>query len=83
MPYILKKDRTRLDPVIDSLSERIKTSGELNYTITKLLLGQNPKNYEDFNRLMGIMTSCSMEFYRRKVAKYEIEKCVSNGDVFE
>lgn len=80
MPYI--KDREIINKWLNEIP-LTPSSGELNYIITKLLLAQEPKNYEDYNRLMGIMTSCSMEFYRRKVVKYEIEKCNSNGDVYE
>ena len=82
MPYIDPTKRKILDPHIASLVEKIKTSGELNYVFTKLLLGQKPKCYEDYNRLIGVLESCKLEFYRRAVAKYELEKCELNGDVY-
>lgn len=82
MPYILEQDKKRLDPHIKPLSDEIKTSGELNYVITMLLQGQKPKCYEDYNKLMGVLESCKLEFYRRAVAKYEDEKIESNTDVY-
>ena len=80
MPYI--ENREPFEKDIASLTKKIKTSGELNYVFTKLLLGQKPKCYEDYNRLIGVIESCKLEFYRRKVVNYELEKCELNGDVY-
>lgn len=83
MPYITKLRRLILKPFIMALSKIIKNSGELNYTITELLLGRKPKCYEEYNSLMGVMESCKLEFYRRAVALYEDEKIKDNGDVYK
>lgn len=58
------------------------TAGEINYTITRILLSTNPDSYEDYNKLMGILESIKFEFYRRRIAKYEDEKIAKNTDVF-
>ena len=82
MPYIKKEDQDRLDDVFPNVPDEL-TSGELNYIITTILLLQQPKRYEDYNRLIGVLESCKLEFYRRAVAVYEDEKCRINGDVYE
>jgi len=88
MPYITKADRLALDTcsLLDKFLERFNQStpseGELNYVITKLLLSTNPKRYADFNKLVGVLECCKLEFYRRAVAVYEDKKIKENGDVY-
>ncbi|MBT4120606.1 MAG: hypothetical protein HOA57_00755 [Candidatus Magasanikbacteria bacterium] len=86
MPYILQSDRERLDPKIKELAETINTdqrAGELNYTITKLLLAlKGNGKYKDYNELMGALESAKLEFYRREIAPYEDTKIEENGDVY-
>lgn len=80
MPYIKKECRPYIEKCLFNLDGL--TSGELNYTITRLLLKQKPKNYEDFNRLIGVLECVKQEFYRRAVAVYEDKKIEENGDVY-
>lgn len=86
MPYIKQPDRTRLDPHIQALADAInmdQRAGELNYSITKLLLAlKGEGRYKDYNELIGVLESAKLEFYRRQVGPYEDEKVKENGDVY-
>ncbi|MFH1947336.1 MAG: hypothetical protein ABIJ23_04235 [Candidatus Magasanikbacteria bacterium] len=86
MPYIIQADRDRLDPKIKELADTINMesrAGELNYTITKLLLAlKGAGKYKDYNELMGALESAKLEFYRREIAPYEDVKVEENGDVY-
>jgi len=79
MPYIKKEDRERL-----ATGELPKNAGELNYTITKLLLNYmkaKGTNYAHVNEVMGALNCVTQEFYRRWAAPYEDQKIAENGDV--
>ena len=86
MPYIKQPDRARLDPHIKALSDAInpdQRAGELNYSITKLLLAlKGAGKYKDYNELIGALESAKLEFYRRQIGPYEDEKVKENGDVY-
>lgn len=89
MPYIDKKRREELNGSIDHnnvviAGERPETPGELNYTITELILEYLPKDpkYTDYNTVVGVLEACKLEFYRRAVAPYENQKAFDNGDVY-
>ncbi len=86
MPYITQPDRDRLDLKIKELANTINTdqrAGELNYTITKLLLAlKGAGKYKDYNELMGALESAKLEFYRREIAPYEDIKVEENGDTY-
>jgi hypothetical protein len=84
MPYI---DGSGKQHVQDIIKEFVAldgdlTVGELNYIITKLLLSTHPKNYEDYNALLGVLGCVELEFYRRAVSVYEDKKIKKNGDVY-
>ena len=84
MPYIEQEDRAFLcREMFNLLKLHELTAGDLNYCITKLLLSQEPKRYEDYNRLIGVLECVKLEFYRRAVALYENKKIKENGDVYE
>ncbi|MBU2542645.1 hypothetical protein KJ785_03735, partial [Patescibacteria group bacterium] len=58
-------------------------AGELNYSITKLLLAlKGAGKYKDYNELVGALESAKLEFYRREIAPYEDIKVEENGDVY-
>lgn len=86
MPYILPKDRERLDPKINELLQTINSeqrAGELNYIITKLTLGLTGEGrYKDYNELIGALECAKQEFYRRKISPYEDQKAKDNSDVY-
>jgi len=81
MPYILNKDKERLNECkID-----INTAGELNYKITILVLSylnKHGKSYKVINDIIGALECSKLEFYRRIVAPYEEVKIKENGDVY-
>jgi len=85
MPYILQKDRARLDQKIDELAEIInkdQRAGELNYIINRLMLALiGEGKYKDINELVGALECAKLEFYRRKAAPYEDKKANENGDL--
>lgn len=83
MPYIKKELRTVFDAEIERLSKAAATPGELNYIITQLLRGTEPKSYADFNALVGVLECAKLELYRRALAIYENEAILRNGDVYE
>jgi hypothetical protein len=87
MPYIRPDLRPPLDDLTAPLLEHIRTlpveeqDGALNYAVTRILHGLYPRRYFHMNRAMGVLSAITEEFYRRKVAPYEDEKIVENGDV--
>ena len=87
MPYIKKENRELLDDKIEDLYRSInllgpKFLGNLNYSITQLILQTIPKSYSDYASLVGMLETMKLEFYRRAVAAYEDEKIKENGDVY-
>lgn len=87
MPYIKHRDwiDTKLEPMIAALvSDPNISAGEINYTITQVLLAWLPTSprYEDYNKALGVLEAVKLELYRRMVAPYEDAKCAENGDVY-
>jgi hypothetical protein len=82
MPYIRQEKRKVLDEKIRAISDEVSTDGELNYVITKLLLGMDGDSYEDFQNLIGTLECAKQEFYRRKIVPYEEKKRKENGEVY-
>lgn len=83
MPYIVSKDKPDIWRAAMSLKTACGSSpGNLNYGITNLLLGTEPKTYADYNALVGVLECVKLEFYRRAVAAYEDQKILDNGDVY-
>lgn len=96
MPYIDKKSRERFVVIntetgqylnlIDRLFEQIKTEGELNYVITKLLHEVIRKwglSYTNLNLVIGILECVKLEIYRMVAAPYENLKAKTNGNISE
>ena len=80
MPYIKKVDRPPIDELVQQLAGAITSSGDLNYTITSLLhyeVNKQGKNYENLNRLQGVVDCVGKEFYRTVTAPYEDSKIKS------
>ncbi len=80
MPYVKKSDRIRLDKGGDA-----QTPGELNYVITKTVdayLNRTPRNYANYNEVIGVLECAKLELYRRVIAEYEDLKMAENGDVY-
>ncbi len=80
MPYVKKSDRIRLDEGGDA-----QTPGELNYIITKTVdayLNRTPRNYANYNEVIGVLECAKLELYRRVIGEYEDSKMAENGDVY-
>ena len=84
MPYITKDERANLDEPLKNLIFRIHSLGQLNYCITKLISGENIRNfhYDDFVILLGTLEAVKLELYAAVVRPYEITKRDKNGDVY-
>lgn len=88
MPYIPEKARQYYNPTLDELVRKLKSvdfpEGDLNYTISVLMREafEHEPRYATINKLMGVLCSAALEFYRRKAAAYETVKIRDNGDVY-
>lgn len=84
MPYIEQNRREIFDPDIEHLLIGLSSIGELNYVITKLLIGYFPENsYQEYNAKVGLLECIKQEYYRRRVSVFEDAKCAERGDVYE
>ncbi len=86
MPYIKKEDRPIIDKYIHHLEGFVKTEGELNYTITRLVskwIADEGLCYKNINSAIGVIECVKQELYRRVASPYEDTKIVENGDVYE
>lgn len=85
MPYIQQNRRTSLDHThLDVLTPR--TSGELNYVITRVINNYTRKHkttYASLNDVLGALEGAKLEFARRIVTPYEDNKIKENGDVYD
>jgi len=97
MPYIIPKDREKLDPIIDRLAESIVAeakahqhdgafAGLLNYTCTRLALKVvrmqfGKMRYWIIATVTGTFQNIADEFYRRVGIPYEDKQISKNGDV--
>lgn len=82
MPYITKVARQTVD------AHGPTTPGELNYAITRLLVGYvmhadvpDGHTYMTLNDVLGALEGAKLEFYRRVIVPYEERKMEENGDV--
>ena len=84
MPYIAQSQRKNINPNIDKLLlSMLRTPGELNYIITRLVLSYTtPLNYTRIAEVTGVLENVKQEFYRQAVAIYEDQKIEENGDVY-
>lgn len=81
MPYIRPNQRN------DLLLRTPQNAGELNYTLTQVLLTYLRRQdgiwtYQDINDALGALEGAKLEFYRRVVVPYEENKREENGDVY-
>lgn len=97
MPYIAPKDRSKIDPLIDQLAERIVEeakeykydgafAGLLNYASTRLALKIvrlqfGHLRYWIIALVAGVFKNVADEFYRRLGAIYEEKQIEKSGDV--
>lgn len=87
MPYITKTRREALEfannpHVLGALCE---SAGELNYIITRVVLGyldSAKESYAHYNAVLGVLDAVGKELYRRRIEPYEQQKIKENGDVY-
>lgn len=79
MPYITQESRESLD-----MGASPENPGELNYAITKLILGyiNDDPSYRRINDVLGALEGAKQEFYRRFAVPYEEKKIAENGDMY-
>ena len=81
MPYISVIDKFQLD----NHERGIKVAGELNYTITMLMLDYwkaHGSRYQQINDIVGALECAKLEFYARLARPYEDKAIERNGDVY-
>ena len=91
MPYIKPEDRPTIDDHMKRLEQHLKTPGDVNYAISKLmndilrdrLVWRGKWGYADLNELIGALECAKLELYRRVAAPYEDGKILQNGDVYD
>lgn len=84
MPYIHPADRLRFTDALNALPVP-STPGELNYLLTELAhryVNANGQDYQSFNDVLGALEGAKLELYRRRIAPYEDQKMLHNGDVW-
>lgn len=80
MPYISQEARNEL-----AQGKAPENAGELNYTISRLLLDYLDRqglSYTRLNEVMGVLSCVGQELYRRLAVPYEDKKIQENGDIF-
>ncbi len=92
MPYITPEKRNEVDGsnVIAHFTQVLKQSnwdeGVFNYIVSSVLqewLDNNKTCYRELSKLLGVLDSIKLEFYRRKISNYEDRKIKENGDVYK
>lgn len=84
MPYLKDADRRNAESE-SALGHGVESSGALNYIITKACLrfiNRHGEQYAVFDAVIGALECAKLELYRRKIALYENQKIVENGDVY-
>lgn len=87
MPYIKDAARFSIDDLVEAGNwPQASNAGELNYIISVIVsdyYSSMGERYQTYNDIMGVLACAQQEVYRRKIAPYEDQKIVENGEVFE
>jgi hypothetical protein len=81
MPYLSTLERFQLD----NKERGIERAGDLNYTITHLLIEywqSCGSRYQQINDIIGALECAKLEFYRKLASKYEDQRVLQNGEVY-
>lgn len=82
MPYIeSKKDRERLDEIVESIARGVRFNGELNYVLFALCKRYITPSYSNYKNYLGELSECIAEIRRSLLGPYEDMKKIQNGDV--
>ena len=86
MPYIPADAREPIDKVLALLEGRMVSSGDLNFTVTRLISividYRGGPTYTNINVAVGVLECAKLELYRRVAAPYEDRKQQLHGDVY-
>lgn len=83
MPYI---EQERRIVILNDPDVHIENTGELNYILTKIVIGYmeyHGKSYDTLSQITAALDDVKDEFRRRVVHPYEDSKKQENGDVYE
>lgn len=89
MPYIPQSKRKYWSAqfLFDENDPDLTHPGTLNYLITKMCLlferSSGGPSYSTYNSIIGALECAKLEFYRRKIERYEDLKCKENGEIYE
>jgi len=84
MPYI--NPQAKFEIMEGEPSRFAQTSGELNFIFTQIALQyleEKGEKYQTYNDIIGALEGCKIELYRRRIAPYEDQKIIENGDVYD
>jgi hypothetical protein len=92
MPYIVPEKRSELDGPIAEVLNVLRglesddpsnnMEGNINYVFTRILKQVYPGgSYREINDAMGILSSCTSEYYRKVAIPLEDQKEFDNGPV--
>jgi len=86
MPYIKIANRMALDTIIDGLVKRLSqidaTQGDVNYTITRIVLETlNKDSYHSLSGCVAVLRDAADEIQRRLLGPYEDTAILKNGDM--
>jgi hypothetical protein len=82
VPYIEREKRIELV----NLTRCPVTAGELNFCITDYInwyVSTKGMSYQTINDVIGACEGAKLEFVRRFMGKYEDQKRIQNGDVYD
>lgn len=89
MPYISQgkkaefETKCKLSEFLNNLTQIDLVAGDLNFLFTKISIVYLKKlSYARINDVIGALTCCGHELYRRVAGSYEDIKRKENGDVF-
>jgi hypothetical protein len=83
MPYIKGSDRRRY---CARQIDTFENPGQLNFAFTDLInfyIKDKGLSYQTINDVVGALTCCKDEFYRRIAVPYEQKKIRENGDAYD
>jgi hypothetical protein len=84
--YISQTSREHIEPHLQSLSENIHTTGDLNYAVTRLslrLLELQGIRYDNIAGIIGTLRLVADEMVRRLVVEFLDLRVEENGDLPE
>lgn len=79
MPYITPYERS------DVHYGTADNVGQLTFKLTDSItdyIDNKGESFQTYAEILGALEAAKLELYRRRVAPYENQKCLDNGDVY-